>query len=221
VSASTSDLQPLFPLAHLLKDLLAAGPPNHLLPNPSRKLGEQACRRGQMLIRLIHLAEMSQVEPGKSPGAHPLKTALPCLQIELGWDGGHLDMCLARHPDSSGVAGESHVAEAIGHVVSGVPWGVQGLEGQPARLNQIPIVQRMNLLRGDREDFSPQTLHPISIDALGARKELGRVDEMGRADVMDMNPCPLLGPPTGRTRVIEVDMGHEDMVHISRRDAVA
>jgi hypothetical protein len=64
-------------------------------------------------------------------------------------------------------------------------------------------------------------LHPISIDALGARKELGGVDQMGRAYVMDVNSCPLLGPPSGRTRVIEVDVGHKDIVHVSRRDAVA
>jgi len=38
---------------------------------------------------------------------------------------------------------------------------------------------------------------------------------------MDMNPGPLLCPPSGCARVIEVDMGHEDIVHISGRDAVA
>jgi len=105
-------------------------------------------------------------------------------------------------------------------VVPGMTWCVVSHEAQSTSLNHLAITQCMEPFKRCRQEFAPQVFHLATVDALSASQQARRISQMWRAEVMDMDSGPLAGPPAGGTSVVEMYMGDQDVMHISRRNSM-
>jgi hypothetical protein len=88
-------------------------------------------------------------------------------------------------------------------------------------MDHVAVAERRQPFFGDGQHLAPQGVHQVAVDAPGAGHQAGRVDQVRRADVMDVDMRSLPGPPAGGTGVVEVDVGQQDMANIGRAIAVA
>jgi hypothetical protein len=79
----------------------------------------------------------------------------------------------------------------------------------------------MNHFGWSGDEVAPKLIHPILIDAASAGEQLGGIDEMGGTYLMDMDLRALMRPPAGRSGMIEVNVGDQDIADIRRGEAVA
>ena len=85
--------------------------------------------------------------------------------------------------------------------------------------NDLAVLDRPNVRLRSRDDLAPELVHQIAIEARCAGNEARGIDEMGGSNGMHEDLRSPLCPPAGGAGMIEVDMGHEDMVDVGRLDA--
>src|SRR5690348_7343024 len=87
----------------------------------------------------------------------------------------------------------------------------------PARhVDRLAAVEHPEISRRHRRHAPPQRLHAITVDALGAREQLGRVDEMRRTFRVypDLELRKALYERAGRTRVVQVNMREKQRLRL-------
>ena len=77
-------------------------------------------------------------------------------------------------------------------------------------------------LRRHGLDLAPQPIHVLRVEPSGAREQLGRVREVRRAARVDedFDVRVLLENRSDGSRVVQVDVGHEDLPHVLEPDAL-
>ena len=74
---------------------------------------------------------------------------------------------------------------------------------------------------GHGRQLAPELVERVAVQAPRARLEPGRVDDVRRADLRDMDDQPGVLPHErpGRSGVVEVDMGEEEVMQVADLDA--
>ena len=70
------------------------------------------------------------------------------------------------------------------------------------------LAHDVDVLRRDRRELAPQLVEGVAVEAARARVELGRVDQVRRSDLrdMDLKPGVLADENSCRSCVIEMDV---------------
>lgn len=99
-------------------------------------------------------------------------------------------------------------------MVVGVAGRVQGGEGQAAGFHDVAVIQRGHPFGRGGQDVAPQGCHAVAVDARGGGQQLAGVDEVRRADVVDVELRPLLRPPAGCSGMVEMNVGQQDVFDV-------
>ena len=160
-------------------------------------------------------AEVGGINAGK-PRIHELLYRLPPgLAVEFRRWRGKIDKIRPRQVDAAGVTDEGDVSQADHMVVAGVPRRVHGHEGQAAGGDRVAIVQGVDAIGGRGEHLPPKGVHLVAVDAGGAGQQAGGIDQVGCADVVDVDGYALLGEPARGAGVVEVDVGDDDGLQVA------
>jgi hypothetical protein len=170
---------------------------------------------GAELIEVgLHVVGEPEVDEGQAAGCAAFELvdrAIPGLEVELrGW-GGRGDEVVRLDPHSGRVAGiERAVSGEVGDVVTGVSRG--GECGQAERL----VADCVDVRFGDRGQLSPQVVERGAVEASRAALEPGRVDQVRRADLgdVDLQISMLTDEDAGGARVVEVDVAQEQVTDV-------
>ncbi len=92
----------------------------------------------------------------------------------------------------------------------GVTRGREAFEPEDA------VSDNVDVPLGDRGELAPQRVEARPVEPAGARFELRRVDEVRSADLghVHLEPGMLADEHTGRARVVEVDVGEEQVAEV-------
>ena len=97
----------------------------------------------------------------------------------------------------------------VGDVMGSVARGVGDLE--PAAQQSLAPRQYVQVALGHRQHLAPQPVHPIPVQSHGAVDQPRRVDQMRRAQLVnvDLHVGPALQQRAGRAGVVEMDVGQQ------------
>ena len=101
-------------------------------------------------------------------------------------------------------------------MVGGVPGRIEHVERPEAEGHPLAALDDPDPLGGNRQERTPELVHPVTEHLGRTRQEPGRIDEMGSAPLVDVDQQPrMLGDqqPDG-AGVIEVNVGEENGVKI-------
>lgn len=153
-------------------------------------------------------------------GAEAGQALTPLFEVEFGGGGRDADVGGFGEADAGDIACEAEVFEKVGHVMGGVAGGVEGGELQGADRDGISVREGGEFVGGDGEEISPKGFHRVAINAGGTDKETVRVEEVWRADFVDVDVGTLLGQPACCAGMIQVDVGEEGVGDVRRGEAV-
>jgi hypothetical protein len=105
-------------------------------------------------------------------------------------------------------------------MVPGVTWCVQCDELEAGGINRAIGLYSYDSLGGSGYGPAPQLVHPILVDPFGAGQQFAGVDQVSGAVGVDEYGGALLSPPSGRTGMVEVDVGDQDVPDIAGLDPV-
>ena len=166
--------------------------------------------RGQVLGRRVDRAEMGDRETLGLPGFDDFDRFEPGLDIDVGRRGGGDDEVGRRDQHGGDVADEGRAGLLV--EVADVVGGVAGGVGDAQAEHRLAAGEGPDVLLGDGDDLAPEHLHRVAVEPLGAGQEARRVDQVGGAELVDVDRG--LGPAphdrAGRRRVVEVDVGEDD-----------
>ena len=162
-----------------------------------------------MLGRRFNLAEVGDRQSLGAPALDDSDRVLPGLDVNVRrWSGGN-DQVRVRDEDGGDVADEGGAAVLvqIANVVGGVARGVGNAHAQ----HPLTAAQRPHVGLGNREDLTPESLHLLAVEALGAGEQPAGVDQVGGSALVDVDlkPRPASHQSPGRRRVVEVDVGEQ------------
>jgi len=96
-----------------------------------------------------------------------------------------------------------------------VPRGIERLNLE-ASDRQLGLRKFDNLFRVDGESLTPKGIHLVLIDPFGTGQRPRRVNEVARSFGVDIDLGTTSSPITSSTRMIKMDMGHQNVLNILR-----
>src|SRR5688500_10719303 len=135
-----------------------------------------------MLLYVVDRAEVDEREAGGSTPLDRHEGALPGLEVELGRRAGRHDEGRPLEAYAGGVARvERAVRVEVRHVVPGVTGRGEAVEADHALAHDVDVLLR------NRRELAPQLVEGVAVQPACARIQLGRVDQVGRSDLGDMD----------------------------------
>jgi len=105
----------------------------------------------------------------RSSFADLIEASVPSLQINI-WRGCNGNNPMVRNADTCGISDEGYsmAVVEVADVMRGVSRSVKYVKAAAACIHALAASERMDILRGDRQEFSPETVHLVPIDAFRA-----------------------------------------------------
>ncbi len=178
-----------------------------------------------MIADIIHPAEVREVHRIEALGLKAVDRGQPRIEIELRRRRRHGNERFADRAgvETCGIADETDFLavdlKCEGMVMPRVTGCFDRTEAQAFNIDHIAIVNGMHERRRNWGDGSPQAFGLIAIDAPGAVDELGRIDQVLRAELVDVNVRAVACKFAGGSCVIEVDMGDQRVTDVACRKA--
>lgn len=139
---------------------------------------------------------------------------IPDGEVDIGWRSGGHDVGAVGDADACSVSGEGHafLRIEIGDVVAGVAGSVEDFEIALTERYRFAAFEDVDILFGDRERFAEKVREFIAPQAAGAGEKNGRIGQVERAALMDVNAEAgiFADEGAGGSGVIEMDVGEED-----------
>ena len=188
--------------------------------HPGFKFIESLFEVVEVDLGIVEHAKVSRGDVLDGQGAKAGKALPPLFEVELGRGGGDANVIHAGEADAADVTSKTEVIEEVRHVVRGVAGGVEGGELEAADGDGVAIREGGKFIGRDGEEISPQGFHAVAINAFCAGEEAFGVEHVGRANEVNVDVCALLGEPTCRASMVEVDVGEENVGNVGGGEGV-
>ena len=165
-----------------------------------------------MSVDFGDLTEVREEQPPRGERCQAFDGALPGLEVGFGGRQGRPNHRRPGKSDGRGVTGEeAAVVEMERHLVSGMSGGLYDTEGAASQRYRFAARHAVNLVLGHRQHSSPQALHGVAIDPCGTGQQSIWGDQMRRSTIMNHHRGSRFAcQGTGRSGVIEMDVGYQD-----------
>lgn len=161
----------LDPLEEFLPDFIGAEVLSQDALHPGFEVIETVHHRGDVRCDIVVDAEVRWGDALEVDLGKPLDALAPGFQMELRRHGRDAHVGFFARPgdaDTADIAGETNVFEVVDYVVAGVSGHVQGRESQVFDDDFIVVIKHVDAFFGHGEHISPEGIHLVAVDALGA-----------------------------------------------------
>ena len=178
-----------------------------------------------MRRRIGEAAEVCEIQRSRAGRAQTVYARVPRLHVDVRWWRRRANERRALEAHSANVAGEHGVALRVveGDVMRGVTRRMKRDQRAIATCQLRAIVEHRDALGGAGLEGAPERVHPVAIDARGARDQLGRIDHVTRAGwVHEQSRIRQHSEERARRAgMVEMDVRHDELGDVAQRDAGA
>lgn len=169
-----------------------------------------------MLPGVLDLAEMRQEKPFGRERGELVQTREGVLEVELRRSRSHREIGTVAEPGSGGISGEDRALDREGMVVEGMTGCIVRGEAEAGEFDRLPVGDCLHPIRRRRGESTPKTVKTIPVDAAGTLEQPPWIHEMPGTAAMHPDINPAGRKPTGRSGVIQMNVGDQHATKILR-----
>ena len=148
-----------------------------------------------------------------------IEGGIPEFQLNVGRRRGRKNERVSFNADAGGIANKRDAFRRlkVGHVMGGVTGSIEHKQLLRAKRKSFTPLERVEIMFGHRQKVAEQTLHIVTVQALGAGQQAGRVSHVNCSPSVNKNLQMriLLEKRAGGAGVVEVNVREENRLEVA------